>query len=151
MVKQVTDPNEKEQIARDVLAQLPDWFGIPESTAEYVQGVREKPLWADMLENKAVGFISLKETSPVTAEIYVMGVLPSLHRQGSGKALYAAFEAYAKAQGYHFVQVKTVRKGAWASYDKTNEFYIAMGFEEFECFPTLWDEKNPCQIYVKGI
>ena len=35
----------------------------------------------------------------------------------------------------------------WASCDKTNGFYIAMGFHEFECVPELWDEKNSCQIY----
>lgn len=36
-------------------------------------------------------------------------------------------------------------------YDKTNKFYLALGFKEFEVFPTLWDEWNPCQIYVMAI
>lgn len=40
-----------------------------------------------------------------TVELYVMGVLPQLHRR-------------------------------------------ALGFKEFEVFPTLWDPGNPCQIYV---
>jgi hypothetical protein len=26
-----------------------------------------------------------------------------------------------------------------------------MGFSELEVFPTLWDESNPCQVYVKAI
>ena len=38
--------------------------------------------------------------------------------------------------------------GKYQSYDKTNKFYIALGFKEFEIFPTLWDEWNSCQIYV---
>ncbi|RIY22981.1 GNAT family N-acetyltransferase, partial [Bifidobacteriaceae bacterium NR021] len=24
-----------------------------------------------------------------------------------------------------------------------------MGYKELECFPTLWDEWNPCQIHIK--
>ena len=38
--------------------------------------------------------------------------------------------------------------GKYEDYDKTNKFYISLGFKEFEIFPTLWDEWNPCQIYV---
>lgn len=104
-----------------------------------------------MVEGSPAGFIALKETSPVTAEIYVMGVLPHLHHSGIGRSLFLALECYAEKQGYQFIQVKTVRKGSWESYDKTNEFYVAMGFSEFECFPEYWDEKNPCQIYVKAV
>ncbi len=33
----------------------------------------------------------------------------------------------------------------------TNAFYESLGFEELEYFPTLWDEWNPCQVYVKYI
>ena len=151
MVRKIDEPECKEKIAREILAQLPDWFGVPESTRGYVQGCREKPFWADMAEHAVQGFIALKETSPDTAEIYVMGVRPELHRSGTGRRLFEAFEQYAKDHGYSFIQVKTVRKGAWASYDKTNEFYMAMGFVELECFPEFWDEKNPCQIYIKAI
>ena len=43
----------------------------------------------------------------------------------------------------------------WACFEKdkhiTNAFYETLGFREFECFPTLWDEWNPCQVYVKYI
>lgn len=36
-------------------------------------------------------------------------------------------------------------------YDVTNRFYLSLGFREFEVFPTLWDEWNPCQVYVMGL
>lgn len=150
-ILQIDDPSQKSQIAKAILYQLPDWFGIPESTNEYIDGCADKPLWAAMVEGSPVGFIALKETSPVTAEIYVMGVLPHLHHSGIGRSLFLALECYAEKQGCQFNQVKTVRKGSWESYDKTNEFYVAMGFSEFECFPEYWDEKNPCQIYVKAV
>lgn len=151
MITCITDPDQKEHIAEHILTQLPDWFGVPESTRGYIEGCREKPFWADISEHGPVGFVALKETSPATAEIYVMGVLPACHRGGSGRALFLALQTYAKQQGYSFLQVKTVRKGTWDSYDKTNAFYAAMGFQEFECFPDFWDEKNPCQIYIKAI
>ena len=151
MTVEIVDPDQKERIAEQVLLQLPEWFGVPESTRGYIEGVRTIPFWAAMIEGKAVGFIALRETSPATAEIYVMGVVPARHRHGTGHALYKQFELYAKTHGYSFVQVKTVRKGSYESYDKTNAFYTAMGFQEFECFPDYWDEANPCQIYVKAI
>ena len=53
--------------------------------------------------------------------------------------------------GYSFMQVKTVQMGKYKEYDDTNSFYIKMGFKEFEVFPTLWDEFNPCQIYVMSL
>ena len=67
------------------------------------------------MDGRPVGFIALKETSPATAEIYVMGVLLHLHHDGIGRALYSVFEKYAREHGYLFIQVKTVRKGSWVS------------------------------------
>ena len=151
MVTYITDPKQKQQIAEEILTQLPDWFGVPESTRAYINSCADKPFWAEITELGPCGFIALNQASPATAEIYVMGVLPAHHRSGAGRRLFEAFQTYAKSQGYSFLQVKTVRKGTWASYDKTNDFYTAMGFAEFECFPEFWDEKNPCQIYVKAI
>lgn len=57
----------------------------------------------------------------------------------------------AHEKGYSFLQVKTVQMGRYADYDDTNKFYISLGFKEFEVFPTLWDEANPCQIYVMSV
>ena len=46
-------------------------------------------------------------------------------------------------------QVKTVETGHYTEYDMTNNFYQAMGYKKLEVFPRLWDEWNPCQIYIK--
>ncbi|MDU4830764.1 MAG: N-acetyltransferase, partial [Clostridium perfringens] len=35
--------------------------------------------------------------------------------------------------------------------DIANSFYKKLGFKEFECLPTLWDQWNPCQIYIMPI
>lgn len=52
---------------------------------------------------------------------------------------------------YSFMQVKTVQMGRYDIYDDTNRFYRSLGFKEFEIFLTLWDEHNPCQIYVMSL
>lgn len=102
-------------------------------------------------DGRPVGFLCLKETGRDTAEIHVMGVLRSHHRQGVGRALVAAAQHATKWRGYSFLQVKTVQMGMYDDYDDTNRFYRAMGFKEFEVFPLLWDEDNPCQVYVMSL
>lgn len=151
MVTFISGPDRREAIAREILEALPDWFGIAESREAYIRESRGHPFWADLEDGAARGFLALKETSPYTAELAVMGVLPEHHRQGVGRELFAVFRQYAKAQGYEYLQVKTVRKGCYAAYDGTNAFYQSVGFRELECFPSLWDERNPCQIYVMAI
>ena len=80
-----------------------------------------------------------------------MGVRPDCHRKGLGRALFQALYAYAKEAGCRFLTVKTVEMGRYPDYDLTNRFYQAMGFVELECFPNLWDEANPCQIYIMEV
>ena len=82
MIQEITCPQRRREIAQAVLFALPEWFGLPESTAEYVRLCGAAPFWAAMVENRPVGFIAMKETSPCTAEILVMGVLPQYHRHG---------------------------------------------------------------------
>jgi len=150
-IKRINAPDLRATIASDVLHALPEWFGIPESISEYIESCRTAPFWTAFCGDAPAGFIAMKETGRATAEIHVMGVKKEYHRSGAGRALCSALEEYAREQGYEFLQVKTVKMGKYPEYDVTNRFYLAMGFREFECFPDLWDEANPCQIYVKHI
>ena len=95
-------------------------------------------------DGKAAGFAALKETAPKTAEIYVMGVRPGLHRAGVGRRLFAALYRHAKGRGYAFLQVKTVQEGHYPAYDRTNAFYRAVGFTELVCSPSVGDAWTPC-------
>ncbi len=151
MVVFIDDRKQKELISSTILADLPDWFGLPDSTAEYIKTSQELPFWAEIENNTAKGFIVLKETSSHTAEIYVMGVLKSFHNSGIGKELFEAFYNFSKSRDYSFIQVKTVQEGRYMEYDKTIQFYKKLGFKELECFPTLWDKWNPCQVYIMAI
>lgn len=150
-VSEITAPNEKKAISRDILEALPDWFGIPEAREEYIEQSAGEIFFAAMEGEKAVGFLTLKKTGEATAELAVMGVRKEYHRRGIGKALFGEARARAAELGYSFLQVKTVQMGRYPEYDSTNRFYLSLGFRELEVFPTLWDECNPCQIYIMHI
>ena len=151
IIEQIIDKNEKETISRQILEALPEWFGIPEAREEYISDSREQIMLAAKENGKPLGFICLKETGNATAELAVIGVLKEFHRRGIGKGLFYTAKEIAVDKGYSFMQVKTVQMGRYKEYDETNLFYISLGFKEFEVFPALWDECNPCQIYVMAL
>ena len=148
-IKQIHDSDTKADIAEKILNDLPEWFGIPEYTKDYIGKSKDLPFFAAYDHDQAIGFIVLKATSQSTGDIYCMGVQKAHHRRGIGRKLYLALELFAKKQKLSFLQVKTVQEGTYDIYDKTNAFYKALGFLELECFPDLWDKHNPCQILVK--
>ena len=146
-VCEVTDPAEKQQIVRKVLEALPEWFEVEASREAYIAESAEQPVFAAFSGAETAGFLCLKETGAATVELAVMGVMKPYHRHGIGRMLFERARDYAAAAGYSFMQVKTVRMGVYPDYDLTNRFYLACGFQEFEVLP-LWDEANPCQVYV---
>lgn len=147
----VVESTEKQRISRTVLEALPDWFGIPESREQYIKESAEQRFFAAYDSEKPIGFLCLKETGKETVELCVMGMLKDYHRKGIGRKLFEQAREKAKQAGYLFMQVKTVQMGRYAVYDATNHFYLSLGFKEFEVFPTLWDEWNPCQVYVMAL
>lgn len=149
VIKEINNKDEKVSISKEILYDLPEWFGLPESTENYIVDAQDKPFLACYLDNDVAGYIVLNETSRDCADIFVMGIKKQYHRMGIGTKLNEAYELLAKKLGYTYSQVKTVKSGHYKEYDITNQFYVAMGYKELECFPTLWDEWNPCQIYIK--
>lgn len=147
-IREIREGSQKKEIAREILEALPDWFGIPEAREAYIADSEKQIFFAAMEDGSPKGFLCLKETGKNTVELAVMGVLKELHRQGIGRRLFLAARELARNVGYSFLQVKTVEMGHYREYDATNQFYLSLGFREFEVFPTLWDECNPCQIYV---
>lgn len=149
-IRYVEDSSEKAQIVTEVLFDLPEWFGLPDSTKEYIEDSKNLPLWVAENNEDILGFITLTNTSEQTAEIHCMGVKKKFHRQGIGQLLYSELEAYAR-KSFKFIQVKTVDEGHYPEYDRTIKFYEKIGFVKFEVFPTLWDEWNPCLVLVKSL
>lgn len=150
-IQQLTNNLEKQNVTRLILEALPDWFGIPEARENYITESTDKIFFCAYDKDKPVGFLYLKETGNATVELYVMGVLIEYHRNGIGRELFNNAKEAVIEKGYSFIQVKTVQMGKYEEYDKTNKFYLSLGFKEFEMFPTLWDEWNPCQIYIMSL
>ena len=151
MIRTVDDIEEKQRITKSILTALPEWFGIPESTENYILESANEIMVASFEEEKENGFLCLKETGKDTVEIAVMGVLKTHHRKGIGRCMFNEAKHIAVEHGYSFIQVKTVQMGKYRQYDETNHFYLSLGFKEFELMPNLWDEWNPCQIYVMSL
>lgn len=151
MIFVVKDEGTRRRIARCILEALPEWFGITEAREDYINESAFEVMIASIENDEANGFLCLKETGKDTVELAVMGVLKEFHRKGIGRALFDVARQTAIEHGYSFIQVKTVQMGLYDEYDKTNRFYISLGFKEFEVLPDLWDENNPCQIYVMSL
>lgn len=151
-IKKINDRQEKRNISTAVLKSLPNWFGIPESTQEYIDKSIDFPFFVASDNSKTLGFISLKENNQYTAEIFVMGVIPDFHKQGIGKALVNKVVEYAKKNNYEFLQVKTLDEThPDIYYLGTRKFYLSVGFKPLECLPELWGKENPCLIMIRNI
>ena len=151
MIQVIENAEEKKCISRKILEALPEWFGISEAREEYILNSVHQHFFAAMEDEIPVGFLCLKKTGKDTVELYVLGVLKEFHRNGIGRKLFLYAKDYAVRNGFSFIQVKTVQMGRYDEYDITNKFYLSLGFKEFEVFPDLWDEWNPCQIYIMSI
>lgn len=151
MIKVLDNKDEKQKITRTILEALPEWFEVEESRETYIKESRDEIMVAAFEDDEPAGFLCLKQTGKDTVELAVMGVLKTFHRKGIGRSLFEKAREIAKDQGYSFMQVKTVKMGMYEDYDRTNLFYLSLGFKELEVFPLYWDEANPCQIYVMSL
>jgi len=151
MLREIQNKDLKYDIVFDILNKLPDWFGIPESIIEYATNSCNMPVYIYELEGKVVGFVTIKETSVSSAEVYVMGILCEYHRKGIGRLFIKQCEQYCIEHKFTFLQVKTLDSEVKnSSYLMTWEFYKSVGFLPLEVLP-LWDESNPCLVMVKYI
>mgnify|MGYP000881847316 FL=1 len=150
VIEEVKDANQKIAVVAEVLKDLPEWFGIPESTQAYIEGAKDLQVWAAYQENDLAGFVSLSYSSEDCAEIDCLGVKKAYQGRGIGSQLLATLESEA-SKNVDFLQVKTVAQGSNKDYDRTNVFYRCLGFKKLEIFPQLWGPQNPCQILIKKI
>lgn len=150
-IEEVHDPDAIRGTVARVLAALPAWFGIPESTQEYVAGAAACPcLVAE--DGGVLGFLSYRTTSDCAAEIYVMGVVPEHHRRGVGQRLVDACVSRLASQGIVYLTVKTLADTHPSpEYAHTRAFYLAQGFRPLEVLPDLWGPDTPCLSLLRPI
>ena len=139
-------------VCTPILRSLPDWFGIEDAILNYSLEIDRLPTWLACELGQVIGFLSLKQHNPYSAEVYVMGVLQEAHHNGIGRALMAEAEAWLREQGVEYLQVKTLGSShPDINYAKTRAFYLACGFRPLEEIKQIWDENNPCLILVKRL
>ena len=132
-----------------ILGRLSDWFGDPVSNANYVAALDHSPVFFASV--RAVrGFLVLEKHDHGSAEILVMGVDPEWHRNGLGRALVAAAEEWCKKEGVRWLHVKTRGPSTYDdAYERTRQFYFAMGFEVLYESMTEWGPRDAALVLVK--
>ena len=140
-----------DAVAR-LLDTVPEWFGHPESNAEYLNDSRSMETWA-VRDNRGavIGLVLTAQRFPQVLEIHLMVVDSAYHGQGIGTALIKAIEAEAKRDGARVLEVKTLAAThPDVHYARTRHFYEKMGFIPLE-ETNLWGEDTPCLIMVKPL
>jgi GNAT superfamily N-acetyltransferase len=131
-VEPVSDGGVKSTLCAEITAELPMWFGRPESNARYISGIAERDVLAAALDGHIHGIIALEVRFALTCNIWWLGVSPAAHRCGLGRALIERAADEARARGCRRLAVETVSP-RWNSpeYELTRRFYGAVGFVPF--------------------
>lgn len=148
-IKLITDFESKKRVIRSTLYDLPEWFGIPESTEEYILEGSQLPTFVAYVENESIGFITIKKVDEYQLELFVLGVKRKYHRLGIGKKLFENVVRYAKENNYKELNVMTVDesfKPFNKPYDNTRRFYYSLGFVKNRVDNEIWGSACPCLI-----
>ena len=146
-------PLEAAEVAdcEEILRSLPAWFGIEEAIVQYCRDLETMETYVAEEEGRIVGFLTLNQHNPATAEVHVMAVREAYHRRGIGRKLMNHVEQSLRAQSVDYLEVKTVGPSKRsAEYDHTRDFYTAVGFLPVE-ETNLWGDANPCLIMIKHL
>jgi GNAT superfamily N-acetyltransferase len=129
-IVEILDAEQKSSACAAIIATLPEWFGIPEANARYIEEAAGKDVFAVYDDHRRpIGMIALRYHFRTTAEIWWMGVRPEYHRRGIGKALCEAAKSRAKENGCRTLAVMTLSPGKPdLGYAQTRAFYERQGF-----------------------
>jgi GNAT superfamily N-acetyltransferase len=131
---------------------LPDWFGLEDATAGYIEAARTMPTVLALEGGVVVGALLWTRHFPATAEVYLMAVEAARHRRGIGTALLDRAESELRADHVRYLQVKTLGPSQPDdAYERTRRFYEARGFVALEEIFGLWAEDNPMLILIKAL
>lgn len=142
----------KSQDCTAIIRSLPEWFGIEEAIVHYSNSIDHLPTWLAGEAERVLGFVSIKQHTQYSAEVYVMGILQEAHHKGIGRALIEQSQEWLRSQDVEYLQVKTLGPSdPDAGYAKTRAFYAAVGFRPVEEIKQIWGEENPCLIMIKKL
>ena len=135
-----------------ILAELPEWFGIPASNAEYAEAAEGQHAWVAEAAGTVLGLMVLTDAGFSALDVHLLAVRPGAHRRGVGKALIERARELAREQAKSFLTVKTQGPSAkYEPYERTRRFYEAVGFAGLEVFVEIWGPENPCLVMVMPV
>jgi GNAT superfamily N-acetyltransferase len=112
-----------------LLASVPEWFGIPEATAQYVADAGRLPSYLAVEGDEVLGVALLSEHFPESRELHLLAVRRDRHRQGIGRMLVEAVASDLREAGVRLLEVHTAGPSHEDDgYARTREFYLALGF-----------------------
>ncbi len=140
-----------ERACEQLLRGLPEWFGIESALVDYARATTELPTLMAQQDGENVGFLSLRQHNPSSAEIHCLAVRRDQHGRGWGRRLVEESVRTLVAPTTEFLQVKTLGPSRPdENYAATREFYLRLGFLPLE-ENQLWGEANPCLILVQSL
>lgn len=135
-----------------ILAELPEWFGIAQSNADYAARAEGGPAWVAEQDGDAVGVMVLESHGADAVEIHLLAVRRTAHRRGVGTRLVERARAEAASRGARYLTVKTRGPSRqYEPYERTRAFYRAVGFVALEEFDQIWGPENPCLFTVAPV
>jgi len=135
-----------------ILAELPEWFGIPQSNAEYAAAAEREQAWLADDDGETLGLMVLIDTGFAALDVHLLAVRPRAHRRGVGRALIDHARDVTRSLGKPFLTVKTQGPSAgYEPYDRTRRFYEAVGFKGLEELTEIWGPENPCLIMIMPV
>jgi ribosomal protein S18 acetylase RimI-like enzyme len=146
----VIKKSDEAEKAYGIAQKLPDYFN-EKGLKSIKEDVKTQFLYGAYKNGEMVGFITYKELNPEAIEITWTAVLPDTQGEGVGSKL--VLESLQQlGDNYKVCEVKTLSDThPDTGYKRTREFYKRLGFIPLETIYSYpgWDEKNPCQIFVK--
>jgi len=139
------------EAVREILASVPEWFGIPEANQHYVELAGRLSSYLAVDGDEVVGVALLDEHFPQSRELNLIAVSRDRHRQGAGRAMLAAIESDLREAGVRILEVHTVGPSSEdEGYASTREFYLATGFVAMNELQRI-DWHGPTLILVKPL
>ena len=93
---------------RRILSSLPEWFGIPDANDHYVGAAGDLPSYLAVVDDDVVGVLLISRHFDSAAEVFLIAVAAAQRNKGVGSVLLEAAQDSLRAEGVHFLQVKTL-------------------------------------------
>ena len=135
-----------------ILRSLPKWFGIETALQRYAADTKNLPTFLVHRHQQLVGFLSIKDCSKVSAELYVIAVHRTYRGQGIGRSLLTAAESWLQQNNIRYLLVKTLSAShPDPHYEQTRGFYLKQGFDPLIELPEHWGADLPCLLMIKTL